>query len=140
MERPRVPVRDMTQEQFDDFANQMYVLLCEHAVLWEYPAGSTDHERDGRVSVHGPWDWHDCRDALKVWHNDGLIRFYRDADTDLSDEEARAVLDDADAWRTPTEANGWRLSRWGHAVAYAAEPHAETVASWTTRLATLREG
>ena len=121
-------VRGMTQEQFDAFADEMHVLVAEQAALWEFPAQVTDHERDGTLTVRGPWRWEDCRDALLFWLDAGPVQLYSHQrvdqseqfeEVDLSEQDARAALLEAAAWRQPTPADGWRLSRWGQVYAYA---------------------
>jgi hypothetical protein len=66
----------MTDEQFLDFANEMYVFVVEEAYLWELPGGVRDLTADGYLQ-HGPWRPADCSAALLVWFDAGLLGLLR---------------------------------------------------------------
>lgn len=107
----------MTEPDYEDFLEQMWLLVAEEAGLYEFPTGSVDVLPDG-PREHGPWSWEDCSTALARWLEAGLLALYRrDRDglgPDLAIEEGERVLATADEWHLPT------VTDW--VTAYSTEP------------------
>ncbi len=104
-----VRVADMTGPQYEDFLEQMRLLVAEEAGLYEFPMGSVDVLPDG-PREHGPWAWEDCSAALARWLEAGLLALYRrdreGLGPDLAMDGGQRVLTTADEWHLPT-ATDW---------------------------------
>jgi hypothetical protein len=95
----------MTDDEFDDFAEQMRVLVAEGSYLWEFPPGSRDLLGNGEWREHGPWRQEDCAAAVKLWLDEGLLSLVGlpPEEDQLSETAARNVLASPQAWMTSTD-------------------------------------
>ncbi|MGQ0843952.1 MAG: hypothetical protein ACT4QF_07430 [Sporichthyaceae bacterium] len=99
--------REMTDEQFRDFVDEMIAAAHEEAHLWELPRGVVDRLPGGDV-LHGPWAAADCSTVFLAWFDEGLVGVYRlergeDGRTmnDLGPSAARQLLAEPDRWALP---------------------------------------
>ena len=100
MERPPTAARDMTDDEFADFTDQMRLSVAEEAYLWELPAGSRDLTGDNNWLEHGPWQQADCAAAILLWFDAGLVSLLRrwPEEQPLTAEEERQVLITPESW------------------------------------------
>jgi hypothetical protein len=99
--------REMSDEEFRDFVDEMIAAAHEEAHLWELPRGVIDRLPRGDVA-HGPWAAADCSGVLLTWFDEGLAGVYRlgrddDGQTmaDLEGDAARELLAQPDRWALP---------------------------------------
>ena len=90
-------------DDFDEFVRQLDLVVHERGGLWE-PLTASAVVFPGRSETHGPWPQEACAQVLARWLDAGYLGIYRvessdAAPTDLSTDDAEAVLADSTAWR-----------------------------------------
>ncbi len=94
---PAIPIGQMTETEYRRFVNMMLWLVRDEAEPLRDLGCASIENQGGKEIAWGPWSRHDCAELLLRWFEAGLLEVHR-FNAQLSDDEARELLVDVDAW------------------------------------------
>lgn len=123
----------MSDEAFEEFASELYVLVVEGAYLWEFAGGTIESTTEG-TRRFGPWNAADCASALHLWLEAGFLTLVRQWPEELPvrEVEARRLLALPTTWHCAPDGStnvSAEITALGEATSYD---------NWRQRLEALR--